>query len=344
MKKTSFIHFVVAATLFTLMSTQKIFAGYYPFYAPYPDQATAKTLMSRPLVIELRTIKEKERQKLMKNDPEELKFQEDYNAYYNQTLKDYFSSKYTGSKEITFMNPTSIDSLVKSGTSKYAILRGGSLERFFVVGGKQMKKDTYSFSMFLSEKENPELVISFIQETLTDSDFLFLLQQINEIIKNASSGGSSPDYETMNKNFPDRINGKKLLIPESLLNEKLTKEDIQKAYTLPLEFVSNEDYEAKLKSESKDYVYLTGSFSASLQGYTCNVISAENGQILLAMAVGGVTFYVHTRPSKEQMKSLGYSMASLSDRNKYSVTLFTTKPKFSVKDSHFAKMMKLAKK
>ena len=179
-----FLNIYALLTLVVMSSplTSDLYAAiYYPIYSPYPDQATASQLLTRPLIIQTKVMDEKEKQKLMKNDPESVEFQEAYNAYYQQSLKYYFDNKFIGSKEILLLSPSGIDSLVASGTSKYAILRGGHLQRNFVVGGKNMSKDTYSFTMTFSEEPTARLIISFTEETLTNTDFLFLAYQICRI-------------------------------------------------------------------------------------------------------------------------------------------------------------------
>ena len=69
------------------------------------------------------------------------------------------------------------------------------------------------------------------------------------------------------------------------------------------------------------------------------VVDTENGNILEAMSLGGVTFSISTRPSKAMMP-----YASKADRSKFTVDLLTLRPTETLKEKHFEYLNKLASK
>ncbi len=309
-------------------------------YTPYPKTENAKKIISRTLIIEKREVDEDTAEKLKKKNPHQLKFENDYNNFFNERLLELFQKEFFGSKDIITKTTSEVEQLLDSKSTKYVILRNQNMERSFQVNRSFKDVDTYTFSLILPDLKKEQLMISFTYDILSDPDFTFLIQQINDNLQRASKGEESIELDDINDNRAAQLKGKKLIITDKLLNPKLTLEDIKKVYKLDIEYITdNSKYNEIISNKTPGYAYITSAFTPLTMGTCYFVVNTENGNILEAMSLGGVTFSISTRPSKAMMP-----YASKADRSKFTVDLLTLRPTETLKEKHFEYLNKLASK
>lgn len=315
-----------------------------PTYTYYPDSYQAQELLKRPLIIEIKAVDAKTRKKLETKEPEALKFEESYNEYYQASLKYFFENNYKGSKEISFKTSSEIDQLMASGSTQYSILRAGSVKLSYEMSGKTISENTYSFMLYLSEDKVDKMTVSFLNDILTDPDYLFLVQQINNILKEATENKVCPTQGVLIKGYAEKAKGKTLIVSAKALSEKLTKENILAVYKHPIQFIDDElVYDSLILAKTKDILYITATFSPLGIGINYLIVDAETGEVLLNLNAGGLTVSIGARPSVQQMKQMGYSNTSIVSRNRFYTEFVKFKPKQSFGKSHYAYLNSFAK-
>lgn len=306
-------------------------------YTYYPDSYAAQELLKRPLIIEVREINAKTKKKLEAKSPEALKFEESYNEYYQASLKYFFENNYIGSKDISFKTSAEINQLMAAGDIKNTIIRGGSIESSYDMGGKTISQYVYAFDLYLSEDKESKLTVSFLNDILTDPDYLFLVQQINNILKDAAANQVCPSQGMLIKGYAAKAAGKTLIVSGNSLSDKLTKEKILAIYKYPIQFIEDGIvYDSLILAKTKDIIYINSTFSPLAYGVNYLIINAETGEVLLNMSAGGLTISIGTRPSVEKMQQMGYGNTSIVSRNRFYTEFIKIRPKQSFDKSHYS--------
>jgi hypothetical protein len=309
-----------------------------PLFSPVPSRATAAEFLKRPLVICKREIDAKDAEKLMKKDPDQFNAQQAYNDYFNGALELYFDSLFKGSKNIEFKSEEEVNALLKSGSSSVAVIVPKTLKRMFFVGGKRKLDDAFSFEMTLPENKDEAFIVSFTSDLLSDADFVFLVQQINSNLQKIIAGEPLPSYDYCNKNTAGKLKNLKLIVNLQKISEDLTKEEITKNYTYPIEFVDSlSDYEEIVTGQKPGYAYITCVWSETLWGPGYIAVDAATGEILSILSAGGVHISIGVKPPKTG----NYSRDKYNKRFAFDVIKF--KVKYELKAGHFKSFNKFVK-
>lgn len=333
MKKNILFFVVIAISLSAICGTPK------SIYTPFPTKENAKKILERKVIIEKREMNEKTAAKLQKKDPETFKFETEYNEFFNSSIIDFFDKNYNGSKSIELKTTSEIENIFDSKSDQYTVIRVQNMKRSFNVSGQNKYFDTYSFCIFLPELEYAQLIISFNGDILNDVDFIFLVQQINNILARAIEDKGSIDFDVVNKEMAPRLKDLKLLITDENLNEKLSLDAIKKEYTLDIEHISDlKEYTDIILNKKPGYAYIACAFSPITWGPCFFAVESETGDILSSLSLGGVTFEISTRPSKASMPRF----SSERDRRDLTIDLFTFRPKILLKPVHFKYLNKFA--
>jgi hypothetical protein len=311
-----------------------------PLFSPLPSKEAAAEFLKRPLVLCKREVDPKEAEKLKKKNPEQLKFDEGYNQYFNDAMKLYFDTLFKGSKTIELKSEAEVNALISSGSSNVAIVMASDMSRKFSVGEHTKNQDTYSFRMILPDKKDDELIISFMSNILSDADFVFLVQQINIHLEKIAAGEATPSYDLTNKTMAAKLKDMKLIVNLQKIDNDLTKDEITKNYPYSVEFVDSlASYEDIITGQKPGYAYIAPVWSSTLWGAGYVVVDAGTGEILCIISAGGVNYAIGWRPAKTG----NFSMDNY-NRKHYSFDVITFKRKYELQTGHFKSFYKLATK
>src|ERR1051325_8662526 len=102
---------------------------------PVPSKDGASEMLKRPVVIAMREMDPKDAEKMKKKEPAQFDFQNNYNKYFNETMKFYFQKYFKGSKIIEMKSLADADKLIGSKSSLYVVVIPMDDKMSFDVGG-----------------------------------------------------------------------------------------------------------------------------------------------------------------------------------------------------------------
>jgi hypothetical protein len=300
-------------------------------YDVYPSAEKAKQVLSRPLIIQKKEIDPKEREKLLKKDPEGLKLEENITQLFNDVIVNVFKENYKGSNNISLM---SLEEIGKLDVNNSTVIKH-NLYRNCYTGPDHKKhcETTYTFFITLGNSAEQQGRFSFTDDMLTEEDLLFLCQQINNVMADAAAGKPNPSQNDFFEKMKETAKGKTLVLSPRELGSKFTKEEIRKVYNGDLEFVDSIQFLNKYILEKKaGKMYIATGYNGPLYGVAYYLVDAETGKIISAMASGGFRVSIGTRPRKEQLKPFNYSFE---ERQKMTTILYEFKPQHNLTKTHF---------
>ncbi len=259
--------------IFTILSILLVQAQYV--FPSYEKSILAK---NKKLAVQLREeISEKEKK------------QNDY-------MKQIFSTYLSNWEKIEFCGKERINQLKKANDNEYILLTQDSM--IFTYGRKvnylnangmnSTAIQEYIYYYYTFDISNGEDLITSVElnsGNLHPSDYLFICQQFNRLIKSAQEKMPLNDYYNVNKNI-DIIKIKTLLLPEDLFKSKYHKK-ITSYYKYPCKFVKKEEFEKIVLSRDSTAIYPKIIATSSRSSYQWLFVNAKDGAILSLMSYGG---------------------------------------------------------
>lgn len=179
----------------------------------------------------------------------------------------------------------------------------------------------YNFQLLLpTEKKKPEEItsIGFANGELSRIDYLYLVQQLNRLIRSSLDGVPSSDYYDPEKAIA-KIEASKLLLLADLFREKEIS-DIPSNYDHDFEVVDMDRYQDAILNKEAGSCYAKIIWSNQINLYEWIVVNAENGEILSQLTFGGVKFGAsHEANDIIKVKHLKYVTNKMAQKvnNKY---------------------------
>ncbi len=259
-------------------------------------------LKTRTLIVELLEEDEKILKKLAKP-----KYAEDLIAYkkmirlYNQEISIYAKKYWTLNSTIEIKNQSEVEALKKERNRSYAVLRNLRLNDKDLDFRSSLYVNAFVYTRIESSLDSPDSqaympVFSKSAEVLlNESDYKFCLEtlqaNINYIVSTKKNENSENYIKLMAEGNCTLIKNKTLLVKESLLHEKVTKESCLKKYNGNLQIVTDEEVSKAFVNKDKDKVVLfsvpyeigKGSLGPVGQSFIMSykvVVDCETGKIL----------------------------------------------------------------
>ncbi len=222
-------------------------------------------LKNRPLIVELLEEDEKVLRKLDKpKRADELEAYKKMIKLYNEDIVVYAKKYWILNTNIEVKKQSEIESLKKTKNKSYAVLRNLRLKDIDFDFRSKLYVNAFVYTRIESNNEKPDSkaympVFSKNPDILLyESDYKFSLEllqaNIEYIISNKKTINSEDYIKAMAKGNCSTIQNKTILIKESLLYEKETKENCIKAYNGKCKFVSDEEFNRAFLDKDKDKV------------------------------------------------------------------------------------------
>ncbi len=290
-------HFKTTLTILmmTLLGSINAFSQFI-----YPSQEDAKHVLSKTLAVEL-----------LNESNDDIKKQ-------NEDLKSIFTSEWDKSK-VEFFSTQKIQRLIAEKNTDYVYLTQelakeiDSRTRLRHYDGSSATFNSnnepyyseryvaFSFSFYpfkvitfknnkkgkLEQKEITS--ITFANPYLNKTDYLFLAQQLNKIIGDASEGKSANEYYGNVSENIEKIKNDTLLLAKPFFKEKEIKK-IPSSYEYPFEILEPSIIDEKILNKTVGYTYIKIIWHDFSNVYVWAVIEADSGKILAQTAFGGVKF------------------------------------------------------
>ena len=224
-------------------------------------------LKTRPLIVELLEEDEKILKKLDKpKKAEELQSYKKMIKFYNDEIVIYAKKYWTLNKNIEFKKASEVESLKKANNKSFAILRNLRLNDIDLDFRSNLYLNVIVYSKIESNKDKADsqvyLPVSYKKKDvfLDEADYKYSLNvlqnNINYIISEKKNINSEDYVKEMAKGNCSLVKNKTLLVKESLLYEKVKKEDCLKKYGGKAIIASDEEINKAFVEKDKDKVVL----------------------------------------------------------------------------------------
>ena len=250
-------HFILLIILFSSLSSNSQISSY--FHGDYKDFNDLKT---RNLIVELLEEDPKVLKKLDKPKKlEELKEYKREIKLYNEEIVIYAKKYWTLNSIVEFKKQSEVKALEKADNKSFAILRNLRLNDIDIDFRSRLYINAIVYTRIESNNNKPDSKVYFPVNSLkeaklfNESDYKFcfdILQgNLNHIISNKKNI-SSEDYVkqllVVNKEI---FKTKTLLVRETTIHEKVTKEDCAKEYSGKVNFVSEDEINTAIINKDK---------------------------------------------------------------------------------------------
>lgn len=280
-----------ALTILAVAFSCSVYAQY-----EYPDKELCEELKNRTLVIQL------------------LEETSDTEKYLNNALKEVFSSWEL--TPVEFMTWESISDILDSKNTDYALLlqdeelrediRSRSVDEYGkkVFGaassetGKMAFKQYYvaftfsyyNFDLILttSKKEKYITSVGFANGDLSKIDYLFLYQQLNNLIGSSLNDVPAKEFYNVEENIAACKENKLVLLRDFFKEKDIPK--IEENYPHKYELVDFAGYQDVILNKSEKVMYSKIIWSNQINMYEWVAVDAQTGKILSQMTFGGVKF------------------------------------------------------
>jgi hypothetical protein len=259
-------------------------------------------LKTRPLIVELLEEDEKVLKKL-----EKPKYADDLIAYkkmiklYNEEIVLFAKKYWILNSSIEIKKQSETESLKKSKNRSYAVLRNLRLKDIDIDFRSKLYVNAFVYTRIESNNDKPDsqaYMPVFSKKSnilLEESDYKFcfdiLQSNINYIISNKRNLNSEDFIKEMAKGNCPLVKNKTLLVKESLLYEKVTKEACLKKYNGSLQITSDDIINKAFVEKDKEKVVLfsvpydifKGSMGPVGQSFVVSykvIVDCESGKIL----------------------------------------------------------------
>jgi len=259
-----------------------------------PKKADAEKVLKSKLIVQL------------------LDEKSDVDKNYNICMKTSFEKNWKLT-ELAFMDKEEIDKILKSKKEGYAILSQSDAERKLVrtkymgpdgkmvsfaeapVGSSKVEFTKLLFSYYnfkLDVIQGSKIIevtnLGFANGELTSVDFLFLCQQLTQLLDFAVKSPDAKNYSNVDANL-EKCKKSKLILLKDFFREKDQAE--MKSYCdYDFKLVDRVEYQDIILNQNPGNAYVKIIWSNQHQNYIWVVVDAENGKILARTAFGGVKF------------------------------------------------------
>ena len=251
---------------------------------PFPSKELTDQVYKRKLVVQLFTVNNS------------------LDSLLNEDLKEIIKSSWQIS-EVEFMTPEQINRV--NNNPKYALLiHGDTLKNVrvshtrTVPGGGYYYRDTYvaftfsfyNFTLTLKAGDEDKTVtdIGFANGDLSRSDFIYLCQQLNNLLTASRNNVPKSTFYDVPSNI-EKCKTYTLVLLEDLFKPE-DRENMSKLYTGKYKFVKGAEYEKIIADRQPQMGYVKIIWSNQHRLYLWIVVDAENGRVISQMGFGGVSF------------------------------------------------------
>jgi hypothetical protein len=128
--------------------------------------------------------------------------------------------------------------------------------------------------------------VSFINKNITNTDLLFMVQQMSRLVNASLNNIKGFDYYNPHTNI-EFVKTKTLLIPKELFKEKELPK-LKDKYPYPFKIVTLKEMNEFVFSKNEEYIYPKIIWCAQQQFYGWVTINAKDGSVTSIMTFGGV--------------------------------------------------------
>lgn len=225
----------------------------------------------------------------------------------NKAIIDVFEEHWTLTK-VVFHTYDEINNLKKSNKSGYSFLSGGDYLREEVRTKKYIGRNgrtnyeydytafTFSYFNYILEildkgKLKTVLEIGLANGELTKIDYLYICQQVSNLLKSSSNNVPQTTFYNVAKNIK-KIKSSKLILLKDHFREKDLKK-MSSYYKYDFEVVDLDEYQDIILNKKENNLYAKIIWSNQNQIYVWVLVDAENGEIKSITAFGGIQFGRH---------------------------------------------------
>jgi hypothetical protein len=281
----------------------------------YPDQEVAILIKNKDLVVQLL--------------PESSGVEKALNKVLKETFEDYWPNK-----NMKYMFPPSVKSLLKSKPQNYAILTqteslgkqikslpeyaNGSMEKWILGASReaneeqknalsnfnykkiQLEYHEHKLSVFDGKKEKVATIITFANGNLGKHDYVFLSQQLRHLLNNAAAGIPRDEFWNVDENIKALRNTKYSLLEDYFKEEDVFKIDktLVNLYTM----IPFEAYQKIIVEKTLGRSYPKIIFSYLHSRFMWIMIRSSDGRILSINSCNNYKF-TGNYPANEMIRS-----------------------------------------
>lgn len=264
-------------------------------------------------------------------------------TYANDAIKEVFEENWNLTK-VVFLSKAEINALKETGDKTYAYLthfNARQIDQRSMYIDKQGRSSfigpgpinsvkhnytafTFSFCSYeleiFNKKNKLQSVteIGFANGELLKIDYLFLCQQLDNLIGSASKDVPAKEYYNVERNIKKNENSKLILLSDFFREKDIKKMD--SFYENEYELVDMEKYQDIILSKESGKGYVKIIWSHHHKMYMWTVVNAEDGAVISQMGFGGIKFGKnHDANDIIKAKHLSYITSKMAQKinNKY---------------------------
>ncbi|CAM3488194.1 hypothetical protein [Zobellia roscoffensis] len=281
---------------FFLLVTLSLFSQYQ-----YPKKELADLVLKRTLAVQL------------------LDEKSEFDIYANKAMKDIFEKNWKLTN-VSFFSKEEIDKLKEANNSDYAYLthnneqlketrmnhlsldqQSGSFGRRYGMGANAPANSIsyqrvaftfayYSYNLEVTNGGNSKSVteIGFANGELIDIDYLFLCQQLTNLVTSASQDVPEKTYYNVQENI-EKNQKSKLILPNDFFKEKDLKK-MDSYYEYEHKLVDWDNYQKAILAKETGTTYVKIIWSHQHKMYLWIVVDAQTGSVTSQVGFGGIKF------------------------------------------------------